>query len=73
MSSTEFFAQHAELNLPVEAEIIFITPSAALVAQLDALSDWRQEVVGSTSAKVCNILSWRLIMKYFLRSFSPFR
>ena len=21
----------------------------------------------------CNILSWRLIMKYFLRSFSPFR
>ena len=23
--------------------------------------------------KVGNILSWRLIMKYFLRSFSPFR
>ena len=31
-----------------------------------------QEVAGSTSAKVGNILSWRLIMKYFLRSFSPF-
>ena len=32
-----------------------------------------QEVAGSTPAKVGNILSWRLIMKYFLRSFSPFR
>ena len=27
----------------------------------------------STPAEVSNILSWRLIMKYFLRSFSPFR
>ena len=32
-----------------------------------------QEVAGSTPAEVDNILSWRLIMKYFLRSFSPFR
>ena len=32
-----------------------------------------QEVPGSTPAEVGNILSWRLIMKYFLRSFSPFR
>ena len=32
-----------------------------------------QEVAGSTSAEVGNILLWRLIMKYFLRSFSPFR
>ena len=31
-----------------------------------------QEVAGSTPAEVSNILSWRLIMKYFLRSFSPF-
>ena len=31
-----------------------------------------QEVAGSTPAEVGNILSWRLIMKYFLRSFSPF-
>ena len=29
-----------------------------------------QEVAGSTPAEVSNILSWRLIMKYFLRSFS---
>ena len=28
---------------------------------------------GSTPGEVGNILSWRLIMKYFLRSFSPFR
>ena len=32
-----------------------------------------QEVTGSTPAEVGNILSWRLIMKYFLCSFSPFR
>ena len=32
-----------------------------------------QEVAGSTPAGVGNILSWRLIMKYFRRSFSPFR
>ena len=32
-----------------------------------------QEVAGITPAEVGNILSWRLIMKYFLRSFYPFR
>ena len=32
-----------------------------------------QDVAGSTPAEVGSILSWRLIMKYFLRSFSPFR
>ena len=31
-----------------------------------------QEVAGSTPAEVGNILSWRLIMKYFLQSFPPF-
>ena len=32
-----------------------------------------QEVAGSTPTEVGNIVSWRLIMKYFLWSFSPFR
>ena len=32
-----------------------------------------QEVTGSTPAEVSNILLWRLIMKCFLQSFSPFR
>ena len=32
-----------------------------------------QEVAGSAPAEVGNILLWRLIMKYFLWSFSPFR
>ena len=45
----------------------------ALVAQLDASPTGDQEVVGSTPAEVGNILSWRLILKYFVRSFSPFR
>ena len=44
----------------------------ASVAQLDARLTGDQEVAGSTPAEVGNILSWRLIMKYFLRSFSPF-
>ena len=32
-----------------------------------------QEVAGSTPTEVGNILSWRMIVKYFLRSFFPFR
>ena len=46
------------------------------MAQLDArptgghnVAD--QEVAGLTSGGSGNILSWRLTMKYFLRSFSP--
>ena len=50
---------------------IFNQPAS--VAQLDTPSDWRPGGRGSTPAEVGNILSWRLIMKYFLRSFSPFR
>ena len=45
----------------------------ASVAQLDARPTGDQELAGSTSTEVGNILSWRLIMKYFLWSFSPFR
>ena len=45
----------------------------ASVAQLDAPSDWRPGGRRFDPAEVGNILSWRLIMKYFLRSFSPFR
>ena len=44
---------------------------SASVARLDARPTGYQEVEGSTPAEVGNILSWRLIMKYFLRSFSP--
>ena len=44
----------------------------ASVAQLDARPTGDQEVAGLTPAEVGNILSWRLTMKYFLRSFSPF-
>ena len=48
-----------------------------LLLMYEASADERptgdQEVAGSTPAAVGNILSWRLTMKYFLRSFSPFR
>ena len=45
----------------------------ASVAQLDVRRTGDQEVAVSTPAEVGNTLSWLLIMKYFLRSFSPFR
>ena len=45
----------------------------AAVAQLDARPTGDQEVAGSTPDEVGNILSWRLIVKYFLQSFFPFR
>ena len=35
-------------------------------------SDWRSGGCGFDPHRVSNILSWRLIMKYFLWSFSPF-
>ena len=41
------------------------------VAQLDAHLTGDQEVAGLIPTGP-NIVSWRLIMKYFLRSFSPF-
>ena len=44
----------------------------ASVSQLDARPTGDQEVVCWTR-QVGNILLWRLIMKYFLQSFSPFR
>ena len=45
----------------------------ALVAHMDAPSNWRPGGRGFNPAEVGNILSWRLIMKYFLQSFSPVR
>ena len=36
-------------------------------------SDWWSGGCGFDPRRVGNILSWRLIMRYFLRSFSPFR
>ena len=42
------------------------------VAQSDARPTGDQEVAGSIPAGPGIILSWRLIMKYFLQSFSPF-
>ena len=41
------------------------------MAQSDARPTGDQEVAGSSPVGSGNILSWRLIMKYFLRSFSP--
>ena len=42
------------------------------VAKLDVCPTGDQEVAGSIPNGSSNILSWRLIMKHFLWSFSPF-
>ena len=52
-------------------EFVQMVTQLASVAQLDARPTGDQEVAGSAPAEVGNILSWRLIMKYFLQSFSP--
>ena len=41
--------------------------------QSDARPTDDQEVAGLIPIGLGNILSWRLIMKYFLQAFSPFR
>ena len=53
--------------------VVYMSSVPVSVAQLDARPTGDQEVAGSTPAEVGNILSWRLIVKYFLGSFSPFR
>ena len=45
---------------------------SALVTQSDACLTGDQEVADSILARYSKILLWRLIMKYFLGSFSPF-
>ena len=53
--------------------VFFFYFLSASVARSDARSTGDQEVAGSIPAGSGNILSCRLIMKYFQRSFSPFR
>ena len=50
---------------------IYLRPAS--VAQLDACPTGEQEVAGSTPAGSATFFHGDLIMKYFLRSFSPFR
>ena len=57
----------------VPKALYFTLVSPASVAQFDAPSDWRPGVADSIPAEVGNILSWIMIMKYFLLSFFSFR
>ena len=52
---------------------VIIVALAGLGARSDERLTGDQEVTGSLLAVSGSILSWRLIMKYFLHSFSPFR
>ena len=53
--------------------ILVLDPNKpALMAESDAHPTGYQEVVGSVPSGSGNILSWRLILKYFLQLFSPF-
>ena len=75
MHSSHLDLPYAILFTPYFAKIelrVYFRNVPASVAQLDAHPNGNQEVAGSTSAKVGNILTWRLITNYFLRSLSPF-
>ena len=56
-----------------QARLPICTAEPASVAQSDMRPIGDQEVAGSIPASSGNVLSWRLIMKYFLRSFCLFR
>ena len=78
--STYFSTSRSQLYMSVTfisksqvVKRVLLYKTLASVAQLDARPTGDQKVAGSTPTEVGNILSWRLIMKYFLRSFSPFR
>ena len=45
---------------------------ASLGGSVGCTSDWWSGCCGFDPRQIGNILSWRLIMKYFLQSFSPF-
>ena len=55
------------------SKIIIIMSFVVLSVSIKKVDPTGDQVVGSNPAEVDNILSWRLIMKYFLQSFSPFR
>ena len=63
------------LNIYILSSILLLSYREILPASVAQMCrpTGDQEVAGSTPAEVGNILSWRLIMKYLLRSFSPFR
>ena len=62
------------LNISTEGKFLICSKTSILLTQSTfSPSIPIKQVAGSTPAEVGNILSWRLIMKYFLRSFSPFR
>ena len=52
---------------------VYLLQKPASVAQLDAPSDWRPGGRGFNPRRGRQHSFVRLIMKYFLRSFSPFR
>ena len=74
MSSVRIFNFHqTHKSAECSSYISIKLPRLALVAQLDVRPTGDRGIAGTTFAKVGNILYWRLIRKYFLQSFSPFR
>ena len=58
-------------NLNFEALLLTECSFTGLGDSVRCASDWWSEGCGFDPCRIGNILSWRLIMKYFLRSFSP--
>ena len=66
-------AMRKELRRGIYGQRYSDMPAPTLMAQLDARPTGDQEVAGSTPAGSPALFRRDLIMKYFLRSFSPFR
>ena len=53
-------------------KVLYLELCASLGGSIGYASDCDQEMAGAVLTGSGNILLWRLIMKYFLLSFSPF-
>ena len=76
-SSAEIAQRVVKVNLKIqECAHRFISGTILVAAGLGdsvgCASDWWSVGCGFDPCQVGNILSWRLIMKYFLQSFCPF-
>ena len=75
---TKFSSHFSKTHIIIQSVLLwhcsffFVVFLPASVAQLNVRSFGDQEVADSITARFSDMLTWRLIMKYFLWSFSPF-
>ena len=73
LSSSQYDLCNVARDVKYQTVIIIIPHLAAcLGGSVGCTSDWWSGGCGFKPHWVGNILSWRMVMKYFLQSFSPF-